>query len=163
MTHKIEDPSTKTNCEVVIGFCVGKQGDQTKQGLLAVVKAHAEAIRHFGRRAIERGLAADECLIVVLNVDDPHGGSLADVLMPDTDWQPHRDRGYVPYARGLTEREGIQDAVEYLNPKVGAELRLIEGIPVVVIDSGLVAVFDVDYLKDEVGFEVDYLKDGVGS
>src|SRR6185436_4774477 len=48
-------------------------------------------------------------VVVLLNVDDVHGGPIADMLMPGHNWQEIRDRGEVPFARGLAMRSGIQN------------------------------------------------------
>lgn len=59
---------------------------------------NADRVEHFKRRLTERGMTADQAVIVLLNVDDVHGGPLADVLMPGHNWQEIRDRGEVPFA-----------------------------------------------------------------
>lgn len=69
---------------------------------------HRDAIERFLRRALERMILPADTLIVVLNVDDPIGGALAEVLMPGHDWDAIRATGDVPYARGIVERAGFQ-------------------------------------------------------
>ena len=87
-------------------------------------------------------------MIVLLNVDDEHGGVLADILMPGADWQVFRDQGQVPFARGLAERAGIQSAVESLDVEAGAELAAIQGeAAVVVMDFGVVGIFRASEAK----------------
>lgn len=104
-----------------------------------------DRVQHFVRRIDERGLTTDDVVIGLLNVDDPHGGPLADILMPDYDWQAVRDRGEIPFARGLAHRAGIQGAVDLVDTNVGARLRAIRGNPaVVVMDHGVVEVFEVE-------------------
>jgi hypothetical protein len=111
-----------------------------------------ERVVHFTRRIRELGKNPIEVTIVLLNVEDPWGGLMADILMPGHDWQPYRDRGEVPFARGLAGREGMQGVLDELDPKEGAKLR--EAGPVVtviVMDHGEVKVFkkgdwDDDYI-----------------
>ena len=42
---------------------------------------NSERIEHFKRRLIELNKTAADCVIVVINVDDPDGGPLANALM----------------------------------------------------------------------------------
>ena len=56
------------------------------------VDACADRVAHFRRRVVALSLPPSSVVIVLLNVDDPHGGALADVLMPGHDWQVYRDR-----------------------------------------------------------------------
>jgi hypothetical protein len=114
-----------------------------------------ERIRHFARRARELG-REDSLAIVLLNVDDPNGGPLADVLMPNQDamWQALRDDGQVPFARGLAERMGIEKLVLALDKEAGETMKAIhrlpsQGLPVVVMDQGVVLVLASDCAKEE--------------
>jgi hypothetical protein len=89
-----------------------------------------DRVAHFVRRIGERGLSTDEVVIVILNVDDPHGGPVADKI---------------PFARGLAQRSGMQHAVDLIDTDVGKRLRAIQGKPaVVVMDHGVVEVFEVE-------------------
>ena len=102
---------------------------------------NAERVEHFKRRVEERGDPPDGVVIVLLNVDDPYGGALAEILMPGHDWQAYRDRGEVPFARGLAGREGIQDVLEDLDKEAADKLRGAKGVAVVVVDHGVAEVF----------------------
>lgn len=73
---------------------------------------NADRVAHFKRRLAERRLTAADAVIVLLNVDDIHGGPLADLLMPGYNWQEVRDRGEIPFARGLAMRQGIQETLD---------------------------------------------------
>jgi hypothetical protein len=90
------------------------------------------------------GKSADEVVITVINVDTPLGGPLAEALMPGFDWQAIRDRGEVPFARGLAGREGIQEALDELYPSAGEALRECQGLAVVIVDYGVAAVFKAE-------------------
>ena len=68
---------------------------------------NADRVEHFKKRFRERNLSVDEFLIVILNVDDVNGSQIAKVLMPGYNWQEIRDRGEIPFARGLVSRELI--------------------------------------------------------
>ena len=112
-----------------------------KHNCKATFDAHAERISHFVKRVAERGLTGREVVITVVNVDDPHGGPLAEMLMPGHDWQPYRDRGEVPFARGLAVRGGIEDALSLFDLEAAEKLRAEEGIAVVVVDYGVAEIF----------------------
>ena len=81
--------------------------DDTAAAVMGAVACHnllassRERVEHFARRITERGDDASEVVIAVLNVNDPHGAEIADMLMPGHDWQSIRDRGEIPVARGL--------------------------------------------------------------
>jgi len=102
---------------------------------------NADRVEHFKRRLTERGLTAADAVIVLLNVDDVHGGPLADVLMPGFNWQEIRDRGEVPFARGLAGREGIQELLGIFDQEAAAKLREMTSVAVVVVDHGVAEVF----------------------
>lgn len=104
---------------------------------------YAVRVAHLKRRLTESGMTAAEAVIVIINVNDPYGGPLADALMPGHNWQPCRDRGEVPYACGLAGREGIQGVLEHLDVEAAAKLRTMDGIAVVVVDHGVAEVFSV--------------------
>ena len=78
---------------------------------------------------------------MILNVDDPNGSQIAEALMPGHNWQENRDRGEVPFARGLAVREDIQDAIEFFDNEAATELRKMTDLAVVVVDHGVAAVF----------------------
>lgn len=112
----------------------------------AMFDVNAERIAHFARRIEDRGLSVDEVAIVVLDVDDVHGGAAADALMPNNgaQWAEIRSRGEKPIARGLAARRPIQELLEVLDRGAGDELRALAGVPaVVVMTSGVQMVFAV--------------------
>lgn len=108
-----------------------------------LVSDHAERIRHFALRVAALGRSPRDTLVVVLNVNDPNGAALADVLMPGGPWSEIRARGEVPWARGLVERGGIQEVFDHRFPEAAAELRDIDGVAVVAMDRGVVAAFSM--------------------
>ena len=102
---------------------------------------NADRVEHFKQRAIERGLGAEEVVITLINVDDVHGSVLADALMPGFDWQSIRDRGEVPFARGLAAREGLQEFLEITDLEASTKLREAQALSVIVVDRGVAEVF----------------------
>ncbi len=105
------------------------------------LEINSDRVDHFKQRLTERGMTADEAVIVLLNVDDVHGGPLADVLMPGHDWQEIRDRGEVPFARGLAVRNGIQQALGIFDEDAAMKLKGMTEVAVVVVDHGVAEVF----------------------
>ena len=98
----------------------------------ALAEVHRDRVEHFARRIAERGGSPSEMVIVVLNVDDHHGGQLAEALMPGHDWSPIRARGETPFARGLAGRPGLQELFDGACPPAANDLR---GIAVFGLDE----------------------------
>ena len=105
------------------------------------LKLNVDRVAHFKNRIMKRGLTASDVVIVLLNVDDVHGGPLADILMPGYNWQEIRDRGEVPFARGLAGREGIHEALNTFDQEAGKKLQNMTEVAVVVVDHGVAEVF----------------------
>ena len=104
--------------------------------------ANLDRVAHFKNRAAELGHTSDSVVIVLLNVDDRRGAAIADLLMPDHDWQQYRDRGEIPFARGLAGRIGIQAALELFDKEAAEKLASMKTLAVVVVDRGVAEVFD---------------------
>lgn len=100
-----------------------------------------DRVAHFANRIRELGRSPAEAVVVLINVDDVHGRDVADALMPGHDWQAVRDRGEVPFARGLAGREGIQGCLDAIDEEAAKKLRELDGVAVVVIDYGTAEVF----------------------
>jgi hypothetical protein len=115
-----------------------------KRNCRGTLELNNDRVRHFQQRVVDLGRSAADTVIVLLNVNDPNGGALADILMPGHDWQAYRDRGEVPLARGLAVREGIQTALDLLDREAADKLRASETVVVVVVDHGVAEVFDAD-------------------
>ena len=112
-----------------------------KYNCLGTLKAQTERVKHFVGRMEALGRTPDEVVIVLINADDIHGRHLAYVLMPDMDWQPFRDRGEVPFARGLAERSGLVDAISFIDQDASDKLKQHKGIAVVVVDNQTAEIF----------------------
>lgn len=124
--------------------------DPVAVGVIQAVEKHncrntlemnADRVAHFKRRLTERGMSAKDAVITVINVDDVHGGPIADALMPGTNWQEIRNRGEVPFARGLAMREGIQEMLGTFDKEAAEKLRKMADVAVVVVDHGVAEVF----------------------
>ena len=110
------------------------------------LNAHAERVIHFMHRIAELGMTAEECMIVIFNVDDPNGSILAEMTMPGQDWQSYRDAGMTPYARGLVSRPDMQTALDRLSPNVGRGMRAMTGVVVLLVENNSTTGFDLGSL-----------------
>lgn len=113
----------------------------SKHNCRGTFNINEDRVVHFKNRMAERGLSADQVVIVLVNVDDVNGGPLADALMPGTDWQQIRDQGQVPFARGLAGRPGIQDIIADFDKEAAEKLAVMSAPAVVVVDHGVAEVF----------------------
>lgn len=104
-------------------------------------RLNADRVVHFKRRLTELKMTAAEAVIVLLNVDDPNGGEIATVLMPNHNWQAYRDQGKVPFARGLAMRKGIEETLGFFDKEAADKLRDMTGVAVVVVDHGVAEIF----------------------
>lgn len=105
------------------------------------LEMNADRVEHFKRRLTVRGLTAAEAVIVILNVDDPNGGPIAEMFMPGHNWQQYRDRGETPFARGLEMRAVIEDTLDLFDKEAAAKLREMTEYAVVVVDYGVAEIF----------------------
>lgn len=112
-----------------------------KHNCKGTLDMNADRVVHFKNRITEKGLTSADAVIVLLNVDDTNGEMLADVLMPDFDWQQIRDRGEVPFARGLADRKGIEESLGFIDKDAATKLRDMTDVAVVVVDHGVAEVF----------------------
>ena len=77
-----------------------------KNQISAVAKRHKlflHCVEYFTRLAAKyyaQGKDPNTYTLLCINVDDPWWTGLAEDLMPDENWQPYRDRGELPLARG---------------------------------------------------------------
>ncbi len=120
------------------------------ESAMDLFRANVERVMHFTQRVNELGRSGQDTVITVLNVDDPIGGVLADILMPGQDWQRYRDAGEVPVARGLASKSGISEFLEEAGYEIAAnELAGTDKLRVLVLDSGVALVMDVDFTAPE--------------
>ena len=103
---------------------------------------HGERVRHFLGRIEEKGLTGEDVVVVLLCVDDRHGAAMAEILMPDQDWQVLRGQGIIPYARGMADREWIQEVLETFDKAAADKLAAVKGVGVVIVENGVAEVWD---------------------
>lgn len=72
-------------------------------------------------RACSRGNKNTSHVIVLIEVDDPAWRPLVDHLMPNANWQPARDRGERPVARGCVTAD-VNEAVALIVPDLANAL-----------------------------------------
>lgn len=106
-------------------------------------RRNADRVAHFTGRVEALGLTESDYVIVLLNVNDPHGGPIAQMLMPNFDWQEIRDRGEVPFARGLASRSAMQDVLASFDLAAAEKLQDATGLSVVVVDHGVAEIYAV--------------------
>jgi hypothetical protein len=112
-----------------------------KHNCTGTFELNEERIAHFVQRIEDREMTGADVVIVVLNVDTRYGADIAECLMPGHDWQAYRDRGEVPFARGLAVREGIQDILDAIDKPAAKKLAEMDGIAVVVVDHDVAEVY----------------------
>jgi hypothetical protein len=113
-----------------------------KYNCKSVFDAQNDRVQHFVGRMKALGKSPQDVVIVLINADDVHGRHLADILMPGYNWQEYRDRGEVPFARGLAARDGIEEALAVIDQDAALKLKKQRGISVVVVDYGTAEVFE---------------------
>jgi hypothetical protein len=113
-------------------------------------RGNAERMRHFKQRVEELGRTGEDTVITLLDVDDPGGRVLADILMPGHDWQRYRDAGEIPVARGLAAKDGIPEFLEDAGYESAAsELSATNDLRVVVLNSGVALLLEVEFSAQE--------------
>ncbi|MDB4930838.1 MAG: hypothetical protein JWM10_3322 [Myxococcaceae bacterium] len=125
----------------VLWVCDDALGTHGAEACRIFLADSAGRLPEFARRALERG-GPELLAIAVIEVDDPVGRAVADLLMPGHDWQATRDRGQTPVGRGLAPREFLQDLVDTYDPRLGRAVREAPAgsLPVVIVAGGTIAV-----------------------
>lgn len=109
----------------------------------------AQRLSDMAYRAIhELGKNPEDIVMVAIHVDDPEWTFVADALMPGCDWQPLRDRGEKPIARGSAMADGICEMLSELVPDLAETIAA--GPPdrhlfAFVMDGGGASVYAVPY------------------
>jgi hypothetical protein len=109
-------------------------------------EAQIDRVDHFARRCAERKLTAQDVVIVLLDVDDENGKALADILLPNYDWDAIRARGEKPFARGLAMRAGIQIVLDQIDKEASEKLKSTSQLATVVVQRGVAEVFEYGVL-----------------
>ena len=105
--------------------------------------AQIERVQHFKNRIAEKKLDPKTVVITLINVDSPYGYEIAEALMPGHDWQQYRDKGEIPFARGLAMKNGMIEMIALFDKEASEKINKIEGVPVVVVDHSVAEVFPV--------------------
>ncbi len=106
-------------------------------------------VRHFADRIPLLDKTAADTVIVIINVDDPYGGPIAEGLMPGYNWQPFRDRNEIPFARGLANRAEMQEILSKFDKDAANKLeKMPNEIAVVVVDHLAADVFPASTIID---------------
>jgi hypothetical protein len=79
-------------------------------------------LEELAARALAKGHTCRTCVIVCIEVDS-NWRELVDTLMPGHDWQPLRDAGDVPTARGSVGRAGLVELLSLLVPDIAQALK----------------------------------------
>lgn len=112
-----------------------------KHNCKGMLDLNKERVRYFIDRIKQRSDSPKQVVITLINVDDPHGGQIADMLMPGHDWQTYRDRGEIPIARGLADRESIRAVLALFDEEAATKLQRNESVAIVVVDRGVAEIF----------------------
>jgi hypothetical protein len=138
----LDDPMA----EAVVRVVEARNKEIARKNCFELFKLNAERVRYFEQRAHTLGRLPEDVMIVVIQVDDTFGGPIAEALMPGMNWQPIRDEGKMPVARGLAERKGIQrilDGVSFAAEEA-RRLRTLEGYAVLVVGYETLSVFSAE-------------------
>jgi hypothetical protein len=106
-------------------------------------EAQMDRVQYFKNRIAEKQLDPKSVIIILINVDSLYGSEFTDVLMPGHDWQQYRDKGEVPFGRGLVMKEGIIEMIATIDEEAAEKIKLMKEIPVVVMDYNVIEVFSV--------------------
>lgn len=111
-------------------------------GCQDLYEKNLERVKDFRRRFDEKKYSPEEYCIVIIQVDDCYGGPISGILMPGQDWQPIRDQGLEPIARGIAGRKFIRDAIGIFDENAAKDLDTTE-YAVVVVANSVAEVFAV--------------------
>lgn len=112
-----------------------------KANCMNLFDLNTDRVEHFRNRATELNRTAADTVIVLINVDDVHGGPIVDVLMPGFNWQEVRDRGMIPIARGLASKAATQNILAEFDVEACKKLEGMTELAVVVVDEAVAEIF----------------------
>ncbi len=114
-------------------------------GCTDTLSIHNDRVEYFLNRMDESGYTFKDAVVTIVNADDSAvGKKLIDILMPGNEktWQDMRSSGKTPYGRGLANRPVYQKLLDIICPEAGTKLRGIQGKAVIVVDYGVIEIFD---------------------
>lgn len=134
----LHDPMAQSLIEVISYH----QRQAAKEFCEKIYEDAIERIAYFHQR-FEQGIyKKDNYCIVLIQVDDPYGGPISELLMPGFDWQPIRDQGLKPIARGVAERKFMHDVLALFNQNAATEFDSTE-LAVVVVAAENVQIYAI--------------------
>jgi hypothetical protein len=99
-----------------------------KESRLRELAWRAENIRHLKRGSY---------FAICIDRDDPAWSDLADLLLPNHDWQQYRGRGEHPLALGIALKESVGEYLQKVVPAIAPSFDMkIEGVLAVVLADG---------------------------
>jgi len=76
------------------------------------------------QRMVALGKTGADTLILIAAVDDPVGGPMCNILLPNEDWNKYRELGQIPVGRGLLGLDTMVDAFMAIGgPELAAKLQ----------------------------------------
>jgi hypothetical protein len=118
------------------------------QAAMDFFKANSGRMKHFKQRVEELGRTGRDTVITLIDVNDPVGEILAEVLMPGHDWQQYRDAGKIPIAQGLAAKSAMPDFLQSFGYETAAEeLAMADDLKVIVLSAGAALVIDIDFTE----------------
>lgn len=149
MTSKMSEKNPTAKVKQVNGRLVLEDSTAcnfviAKHNCLKTFEVNIDRINHFVTRLSDLKKTPQNTVIVIINVDDNIGKALAEALMPGFNWQPIRDRGEVPIARGLADRQGMSDAINLFDADAAAKLRSNpDTLCVIIVQEGVAEIFNI--------------------
>lgn len=113
--------------------------------------ANWQRLQHFAYRALNvRGKHNNEEVVVCIKVDT-RWRYLADMMMPDADWQQYRDLGQEPVARGCAPFRTCDRLAEVLPDVASVLMEVPEAgkMKCIVLDDGGCTVYDIDPVEQK--------------
>lgn len=104
-----------------------------------------DRVEHFKKRMEMKGLTSKEAVIVIINGNGGFGEELASVVMPENWDKEYREKGMIPYARGIMFREALGKVIADVAPEVSEAFSVEDKIVILVVEEpDIVAVFHID-------------------
>jgi len=120
-----------------------------KKKCLGTLKENIERVNDFILQMKSPLISSEEVCIIIISADDCNGKDVVEALMPNHDWQPYRDKGQIPYARGIVNRQGIESVLNIIDKGAAKKLQDLSGIAIVIIDHESTEVFGTKDLLDD--------------
>lgn len=135
--------------------------DPAAEGMVAAIEKHnrdlayescrkmlelnADGVERFKQRFAERSYDPRKHCIVIIQVDDPYGGPISKMLMPNADdqWRAMRAQGLEPVARGIADRNFMHSAIAAFDRKADDDNDMLKDkLVTIVVANGVARVFE---------------------